>query len=215
MPSEGYRELWQTITAGKVWQGEFHNRRKNGELFWEVASISPIFDEHGSITAYLAVKEDITQRKQIEEKLRQRNAELEAMLKEVHAATQSRDQLAEAIAVLEMPVIPILEHVLVIPLVGTIDPSRATTLIERILTAVTERHARIVILDVTGIHAMHASATQTLIEIVQTLRLLGARCILVGVTPAVAEAVVREGADLTHIEIRADLQRAVADVLRS
>lgn len=213
MPSAGYRELWETIRAGKVWQGEFHNRRKDGELFWEWASISPIFDEQGTMTNYLAIKEDITERKQIEQALRQRNAELEELLKEVRAAIQSRDQLAEAIAVLEMPIIPILDHVLVVPLVGAIDHQRAENLIQRMLTSVAQRRARIIILDVTGLHDMHAVATQTLIEVVQAVRLLGARCILVGVTPAVAEAVVREGADLSRIEIRADLQCAVADVL--
>jgi PAS domain S-box-containing protein len=63
---EAYRELWQTITAGKEWRGEFHNRKKNGELYWESASISPIRDPAGRITHYVAVKEDITARKQTE-----------------------------------------------------------------------------------------------------------------------------------------------------
>lgn len=63
MPLEAYRQLWATITAGVEWQGEFHNRRKNGELYWESASISPIRGEMGEITHFVAVKEDITQRK--------------------------------------------------------------------------------------------------------------------------------------------------------
>lgn len=66
-----YRELWQTITSGQEWRGEFHNRRKNGELFWEFASISPVFSPEGDITHFLAVKEDITERKMAEEALRQ------------------------------------------------------------------------------------------------------------------------------------------------
>jgi PAS domain S-box-containing protein len=63
---EAYRELWETITAGKEWRGEFHNKKKNGELYWESASISPIRDPAGRITHFLAVKEDITARKQTE-----------------------------------------------------------------------------------------------------------------------------------------------------
>jgi PAS domain S-box-containing protein len=63
---EAYRELWQTITAGKEWSGEFHNKKKNGELYWESASISPIRDLAGRVTHYVAVKEDITARKQTE-----------------------------------------------------------------------------------------------------------------------------------------------------
>lgn len=62
-----YRNLWSTITSGLAWFGEFHNKKKNGELFWEYSSISPIKNEKGEITHYIAVKEDITKRKQAEE----------------------------------------------------------------------------------------------------------------------------------------------------
>ena len=68
---EEYRHLWQTITAGGQWHGEFHNRRKNGTLYWENATISPIVDAQGRITHFLAVKEDITERKALESQLRQ------------------------------------------------------------------------------------------------------------------------------------------------
>jgi len=67
-PPEAYKTLWDTITSGREWRGEFHNKKKNGELFWEAASICPIIDESGEITHFLAVKEDITERKQMEEK---------------------------------------------------------------------------------------------------------------------------------------------------
>ena len=56
---------------GGVWQGEFHNRKKSGELFWEQATIAPVRDEDNVITHYMAVKEDITERKKLEEQLRQ------------------------------------------------------------------------------------------------------------------------------------------------
>ncbi len=61
-----YKKLWETIAAGGEWRGEFHNRKKNGELFWERAQISPIKNEKGAITHFVAIKEDITQRKQAE-----------------------------------------------------------------------------------------------------------------------------------------------------
>jgi two-component system CheB/CheR fusion protein len=65
-PFETYQQLWQTISAGREWKGEFVNRKKNGELFYEYASISPIVDSSGNVTNYLAVKENITERKQAE-----------------------------------------------------------------------------------------------------------------------------------------------------
>lgn len=59
-PQEEYRRLWNTIKAGKEWRGVFHNRRKDGSLYWERASISPVHDAKGRITHFMAVKEDIT-----------------------------------------------------------------------------------------------------------------------------------------------------------
>lgn len=69
-PPRDYKDLWETISAGTVWRGEFLNRRKSGELFWELASIAPIRDVHGKVTHYVAVKEDISDRKATEERLR-------------------------------------------------------------------------------------------------------------------------------------------------
>src|ERR1035437_4795938 len=65
MPAEIYEQLWQSIKAGREWRGEFHNKKKNGELYWESASISPITNEAGKITHFLAVKEDITDKKKL------------------------------------------------------------------------------------------------------------------------------------------------------
>ncbi len=66
---EEYKLLWDTIKSGQVWQGEFYNKRKDGSFYWEAASISPIRDEKGIITHFLAVKEDISLRKKYEEEL--------------------------------------------------------------------------------------------------------------------------------------------------
>lgn len=66
-----YREVWETIAEGKEWRGEFFNRRKDGSLFWEFASISPIRTASGEITHFVAVKENITERKQLLECLDQ------------------------------------------------------------------------------------------------------------------------------------------------
>jgi PAS domain S-box-containing protein len=54
--SEEYRDLWDTITVGKEWRGEFHNKRKDGSLVWEHTSISPVRDANGVISHYLAIK---------------------------------------------------------------------------------------------------------------------------------------------------------------
>jgi len=75
-PPEAYKTLWNTILAGEVWRGEFHNKKKNGQLFWEQASISPIKDALGIVTSFVAVKEDITGRKLAEAELIETNRHL-------------------------------------------------------------------------------------------------------------------------------------------
>jgi len=76
--SEFYKQLWTTILAGHEWQGEFHNRKKNGELFWELSSISPVRDRDGNITHFVAVNEDTTERKLLEEERERLISELDA-----------------------------------------------------------------------------------------------------------------------------------------
>lgn len=70
-PADDYQSLWATISAGKVWRGELHNRKKDGELFWEAATISPVHNRSGEITHYIAIKEDITEQRKLEAQLRQ------------------------------------------------------------------------------------------------------------------------------------------------
>ncbi len=62
---EAYRGLWAAITSGREWRGEFHNKRKDGTLFWESAVIAPVRDPAGNIAHFVAVKEDITERKRL------------------------------------------------------------------------------------------------------------------------------------------------------
>ena len=76
-PAETHMDLWNTITDGKIWHGRFVNRKKNGELYWEEAWISPISNPKGKPTHYVAVKEDITRRVIAEEKLQLSNQDLE------------------------------------------------------------------------------------------------------------------------------------------
>ena len=85
-PAATHRQLWETIAAGKEWRGEFANRKKDGSLYYESATISPITDVHGIITHYIAVKEDITERKQIEQSLQEVRSRLHLLSDNLEAA---------------------------------------------------------------------------------------------------------------------------------
>jgi two-component system sensor histidine kinase/response regulator len=68
-PGQSYEEIWEIITAGKDWHGEFFNKKKNGDLYWDSTLISPLKDTGGNITHFIAIKEDITRRKDMEMEL--------------------------------------------------------------------------------------------------------------------------------------------------
>ncbi|WP_338072056.1 diguanylate cyclase [Billgrantia bachuensis] len=69
-PEIVYRALWQTLRSGQVWRGELQNRKKSGELYWEAETITPVRNDAGEVVHFVAVKEDITERKRQEEELR-------------------------------------------------------------------------------------------------------------------------------------------------
>ncbi len=75
-----FQELWQTISSGQTWHGRIQNRRKDGSLFWEEMSISPIFDHNAHISHFIAIKEDITKRKALEEQLEETATELNLII---------------------------------------------------------------------------------------------------------------------------------------
>lgn len=79
--SQEYKELWDTIKSGKEWRGEFHNKRKDGSLYWELALIAPIMDEKGNILNFVGVKEDISERKKIEMELQEEKLKAEEATK--------------------------------------------------------------------------------------------------------------------------------------
>jgi len=68
-----YRKMWESITSGQLWHGEFQNKKKNGELYWESASISPVLNEQGAVTHFVAVKENITESKAREREIERLN----------------------------------------------------------------------------------------------------------------------------------------------
>ena len=102
-PPETYQELWQTLLEGKEWRGILRNRRKDGEVFWEEASISPIINERGETTHFIAVKEDVSERIRVQQELidhqihlddlvKVRTAELSAALASAKQADLAKDQ---------------------------------------------------------------------------------------------------------------------------
>ena len=90
-PPEFFRELWRTILSGEGWRGEFCNQRKNGEIYWESASISPVMGKAGEIRHFVAVKEDITERKRAQEALNRSDERIRLLLESTAEAIYGID----------------------------------------------------------------------------------------------------------------------------
>ena len=93
MPQETFVQLWSTIKSGEVWTGELQNRKKDGTLHWEIVSISPICDDDGAITRFVAIKEDITFRREAEARITEANQKLEA---QAHQLVEANVKLTTA-----------------------------------------------------------------------------------------------------------------------
>lgn len=137
------------------------------------------------------------------EELKQR-AERENRLKEEIIHMQSA-----LLAELSTPIIPINDRVLVLPLIGSIDGVRGQRILEALLTGITERRARTVIVDVTGVGHLGAEIAALLVRATVAVRLLGAEVLLTGISAASAAVLVQLGTDLRTLRIRRDLQSGI------
>lgn len=127
-----------------------------------------------------------------------------------HIIDAQRDALRE----LSTPLIPIAEHVVVMPLVGTIDSQRAQMVLEMLLQGVVNHRAATVILDITGVQVVDTQVADALVHSAKAVRLLGAQVIVSGIRPQIAQTLIHLGVDLSSIQTVATVQVAVAKALR-
>lgn len=166
----------------------------DGKQLWFAGNVSPMPDGTAFFTA-----RDITTRKQAEDAL------LENTLKEELIRAQ-----ATALSELATPLIPISDDIVVMPLVGLVDTRRIQEIMETLLKGITERRASVAILDVTGIRVMDAEVADGLIRTAQAAQLLGARVVITGIRPDMAQRLVSLGSDLKGIITHGTLQSGIA-----
>ncbi len=153
------------------------------------------------------------QQRLLERRVEERTAELRHTLGELQAASQAEAELRIAIRDLSMPIVPILDGIVVMPLIGLIDTDRAQSIITALLHGIEQHGARTVFLDVTGVPLIDSQIAQVLIQAAQAARLLGAETVLVGLRPELAQTIVGLGVSLTGLKTRADLQSGMRAAL--
>jgi len=120
----------------------------------------------------------------------------------------------EAIRELSTPVLPVRERLLILPIIGMVDPLRARQLTEQLLRGIRNNRARVVVMDITGVPAMDATVANHLVQTVEAARLLGAVVIVTGLSPELAQTLVNIGVDLSKMNTVGDLQGGIEEAER-
>jgi rsbT co-antagonist protein RsbR len=123
-------------------------------------------------------------------------------------------QQQEAIRELSTPVLQVRERLLILPIIGVIDPHRARQLTEQLLRGIRTNRAKVVVIDITGVAAMDASVANHLVQTVEASRLLGATVIVTGLSPEIAQTLVTIGVDLGKMNTVGDLQGGIEQAER-
>jgi rsbT co-antagonist protein RsbR len=120
----------------------------------------------------------------------------------------------EAIRELSTPVLQVRERLLILPIIGVIDPQRARQLTEQLLRGIRTNRAKVVVIDITGVAAMDATVANHLVQTVEASRLLGATVIVTGLSPEIAQTIVNIGVDLGKMNTVGDLQGGIEQAER-
>lgn len=187
---------------------------------------TPIVSE-GQVQYVITTVRDITERRRTDDSLQEAYAEMERKVEE--RTTELRREVAErerlqeemieaqrqTLRELSTPIIPIMDRIIVMPLVGIIDSMRARDITRSLLAGIREHRGKVVILDITGVPIVDSGVADHLNRTIQAARLKGARTIITGISDAVAETIVDLGIDWSGIETLSDLQSGLFAALQS
>lgn len=192
------RALRQVETQG---QGtlEFKIINRKGQPVWLQNHIVCMRDEAGGLEGMRGIALDITAEKR---------AELERVLLE-HEVKKQDQRISE----LSAPLIPVGERIIVMPLIGTLDEKRMRNILQKLLKGVVSLGAQVAVLDLTGLLDVNREETDDLLRAIQALELLGARAVLTGVQPELAKTLVSMDVDLSHLQVKRTLAKALGELM--
>jgi rsbT co-antagonist protein RsbR len=180
------------LASGQPRPTEEHVVYPDGSEEWFETFKAPLRDRDGAIIGVLGTYINVTQRKRAE-------------------ATVLRQ--ASVLAEVSTPLLPIADGLVVMPLVGDIDAQRAQQMIEVLLKGIGEHRARVAILDITGVKVVDTHVASALVRAAQSVALLGARVVITGIRPEIAQSLVQLGTDLNTMVTHSSLQSGIAYAL--
>jgi rsbT co-antagonist protein RsbR len=198
-PQETLDEIAQQISTNSSWRGSLNYRRRDDSIVRCHASSFLI--QVGDSAVIASIVRDLTAQQLAEQ-------ERLALQDQVIAAQQA------ALRELSTPLIPLADHVVAMPLIGSVDSTRAQQIVEELLAGVAANRATTAIIDITGVPIVDTQVAGALLRAAQAVELLGSRVVLTGIRPEVAQTLVGIGVNLGSIVTRATLQDGIAYAMR-
>ncbi|MFD1737680.1 RsbT co-antagonist protein RsbRA [Bacillus salitolerans] len=118
-----------------------------------------------------------------------------------------------ALQELSAPLIPVFDKITIMPLIGTIDTDRAKKIMENLLSGVVKHRSEVVLIDITGVPVVDTMVAHHIIQAAEAVRLVGTKCLLVGIRPEIAQTIVNLGIDLSHIITKNSLKKGLEEAL--
>lgn len=183
------------------WKGILTYLRQDGSKVQAESTRFLIRDTQGQPQAFVAIVRDLSEQQR-------QAAERATLQQQVIMAQQA------ALRELSTPLIPLSDQIVIMPLVGSIDTTRAQQVMEVLLNGIASTRAEVAILDITGVSVMDAAVGSALVQTAQAVQLLGAHVVLTGIGPAMAQTLVSLGVDLGSLVTRSTLQAGIAYAMR-
>ncbi|MCX7790380.1 MAG: STAS domain-containing protein [Chloroflexaceae bacterium] len=185
---------------------------RSAERYLEVVVV-PVRNPRDEHEGALVLIRDVTETARYQSLLETERARLAATVADLQRARQQEERLVATVRALSLPLIPVLPGVLVMPLVGEFSGARVHEFLDALLRGIETRRASTVMLDITGVAHLDAEGAHGLLTGMRAAGLLGARCVLVGVQPEVAQALIATGVTLGEVPTAATLEQAVVGQL--
>lgn len=198
------------VIRGEIERYELSKRyvHRDRSLVPAVLHVSMVRGEHSEPIHFISQIVNVTEQERTAEALR---ASLRESLEQRAIIESQRARLTE----LSTPLIPIGSEIMIMPLIGALDPGRTAQVLETLLRGIAGARARVAILDITGVLAVDEQVASGLLRAAKAVRLLGAQMVLSGIRGEVAQTVVALGADLSGIVTFSNLQAAISYAMRA
>ena len=209
--SDGYKQFWASLASGKFCRGQFTRYAKDGKPVELEACYQPILNENGKVVKVIKFAYDVTAQKQrVLAELQARADQIDQAKLEVAQEVERRVKLDALLDEVSIPITPVWDHLLMVPLVGFIDTNRSEKIMDRVLADIVSNRARELIVDISGVPVVDTDTASRLVSIARAASLMGCHSTISGISPQIAKTITLLGVDLEGMSTTGTLMDAIS-----